>query len=117
LIGIILRPDLELRPLTQAGDRTRGMPRFIQMLAKRPAKPPRVVRKLVAFLQRRRGPRGLELARAIVEMKLLRNFAHVREKLASLEGRIVPYHVYESIRPYAQEYAALFGRDPDAKPE
>ncbi len=112
----LLRPDLESRPLSEAGDRTRGMPRFIQMLAKRPAKPPKLVRKLIAFLQRRRGPRGLEFARAIIEMKLLRNFTHVREKFPQLEERIVPYHVYGAIKPYGAEYAAVFGREPGKGP-
>jgi 3,8-divinyl protochlorophyllide a 8-vinyl-reductase (ferredoxin) len=108
----LLRPDLESRPVSEAGDRRRGMPRFIAMLAKRPGKPPKLVRQLVAFLQRRRGPRGLEFARAIIEMKLLRNFTHVREKFPQLEERIVPYHVYAAIKPYAAEYAAVFGRAP-----
>jgi coenzyme F420 hydrogenase subunit beta len=108
----LLRPDLEVRPVSAAGDRTRGMPRYIQMLAKRPAKPPKLIRQLIAFLQRHRGPRGLEFARAIIEMKLLRNYTHVREKFPQLEGRIVPYHVYQSIAPYTQEYAAVFGRAP-----
>jgi len=108
----LLRPDLEVQPVSAAGDRTRGMPRYIQMLAKRPAKPPKLIRQLIAFLQRHRGPRGLEFARAIIEMKLLRNYTHVREKFPQLEGRIVPYHVYQSIAPYTQEYAAVFGRAP-----
>lgn len=112
----ILRPDLESRPLSEAGDRTRGMPRFIQMLAKRPAKPPKPIRALIAFLQRRRGPRGLEFARAIIEMKLLRNYTHVREKFPQMEDRIVPYHVYEATKPYAAEYAAVFGQEPGAGP-
>jgi coenzyme F420 hydrogenase subunit beta len=108
----LLRPDLESRPLSEAGDRTRGMPRFIQMLASRPRKPPRLVRQLIAFLQRRRGPRGLEFARAIIEMKLLRNYTYVRDKFPQMEARIVPYHVYEAVKPYAQAYAATFGRAP-----
>jgi coenzyme F420-reducing hydrogenase beta subunit len=111
----LLRPDLESQPLTAAGDRRRGMPRFISSLAKRPTRPPWLVRQLVAFLQRRRGPKGLEFARAIIEMKLLRNFAHVQEKFSALEGRIVPYHVYEMIRPYAREYAGVFGREPEPR--
>ena len=108
----LLRPDLETRPLTSAGDRTRGMPRFIQMLAKRPAKPPKPIRALIAFLQRHRGPRGLEFARAIIEMKLLRNYTYVRDKFPQMESKIVPYHVYEATRPYHAEYAAIFGRAP-----
>ncbi|AUB85581.1 Coenzyme F420 hydrogenase/dehydrogenase, beta subunit C-terminal domain [Candidatus Thiodictyon syntrophicum] len=108
----LLRPDLESRPLSEAGDRTRGMPRFIAMLAKRPGKPPKLIRQLIAFLQRRRGPRGLEFARAIIEMKLLRNYTYVRDKFPQMEEKIVPYHVYEATRPYAAEYAATFGRAP-----
>ena len=109
----LLRPDLEARPLSAAGDRTRGMPRFIQMLARRPARPPKPVRALIAFLQRRRGPQGLEFARAIIEMKLLRNYRHVREKFPGIEARIVPYHVYEAIQPYGADYAAVFGEPPE----
>ncbi len=108
----LLRPDLESRPLSEAGDRTRGMPRFIAMLAKRPGKPPKLIRQLIAFLQRRRGPRGLEFARAIIEMKLLRNYTYVRDRFPQMEEKIVPYHVYEATRPYAAEYAATFGRAP-----
>ena len=108
----LLRPDLESRPLSESGDRTRGMPRYIQMLAKTPGKPPKLVRLLIAFLQRRRGPRGLEFARAIIEMKLLRNYSYVRDKFPQMEAKIVPYHVYEATRPYAEQYAATFGRAP-----
>ena len=108
----LLRPDLESRPVSEAGDRTRGMPRFIQMLAKRPGKPPKPVRQLIAFLQRHRGPRGLEFARAIIEMKLLRNYTYVRDKFPQMEAKIVPYHFYEATRPYAADYAATFGRAP-----
>ncbi len=108
----LLRPDLESRPLSESGDRTRGMPRHIQMLAKHPTKPPKPVRMLIAFLQRQRGPKGLEFARAIIEMKLLRNYSYVRDKFPQMEAKIVPYHVYEATRPYAEQYAATFGRAP-----
>ncbi len=113
----LLRPDLESRPLSESGDRTRGMPRYIQMLAKTPGKPPKLVRLLIAFLQRRRGPKGLEFARAIIEMKLLRNYSYVRDKFPQMEAKIVPYHLYEATRPYAAEYAATFGRAPGESTE
>jgi coenzyme F420 hydrogenase subunit beta len=106
----LVRPDLETTPLTESGDRRRGMPRFIQMLARRPGRPPKPIRALIAFLQRRRGPKGLEFARAIIEMKLLRNLTHVREKHAASEARVVPYHVYEALAPYAEDYARVLGR-------
>ncbi len=58
------------------------------------------------------GTRGLEFARAIIEMKLLRNLTHVREKFPASEDRIVPYHVYETLKPYAEPYRQVFGREP-----
>lgn len=106
----LLAPDLEFTPLTERGDRRRGMPRYIQMLAQRPGKPPALIRKLIAFLQRHRGPGGLEFARSIIEMKLLRNLSYVRDKFARFEARVTPYHVYETLQPYAQDYARTFGR-------
>jgi coenzyme F420 hydrogenase subunit beta len=107
----LIRPELETTPLTESGNRARGMPRFIEMLAKRPGKPPKPIRALIAFLQRRRGPKGLEFARAIIEMKLLRNLTHVREKHPGVAEKVVPYHVRESLAPYAQDYRRVLGRE------
>lgn len=108
-----LAPDLEFGELIERGDRCRGMPRYIQMLAQKPGKPPALIRKLIAFLQRRRGPRGLEFARSVIEMKLLRNLTYVRTHFPGHEARTVPYHVYETLKPYAQDYSTTFGRELD----
>ena len=105
-----LRPELEFRPPSSGGDRARGMPRYLQMLAKPPGKPPKPIRRLIAFLQRTRGPRGLEFARAIIEMKLFRNLEHVRGRFGRFERRIVPAHVYRTLAPYAADYEQHFGR-------
>ncbi|KAA6184576.1 coenzyme F420 hydrogenase [Thiohalocapsa marina] len=106
----LLQPELEMGQLTSGGDRNRGMPRYIGMLDQPPAKPPKPVRRLVAWLQRHRGPRGLEFARAIIEMKLLRNLHHVRSQFGRFERRIVPAHVYRSLAPYADIYRDTMGR-------
>lgn len=108
----LLRPELELGELTEGGDRTRGMPRFIERLTHPPGekRPPFLVRRLIAMLQRRRGARGLEFARAVIEMKLLRNLNYVRSKFERLEPRVVPYHVYEALDPYADVYRETFER-------
>jgi coenzyme F420 hydrogenase subunit beta len=105
-----LRPELEFRPPSSGGDRARGMPRYLQMLAKPPGKPPKPIRRLIAFLQRTRGPRGLEFARAIIEMKLFRNLEHVRGRFGRFERRIVPAHVYRALAPYAADYEQHLGR-------
>ncbi|MFD2113168.1 Coenzyme F420 hydrogenase/dehydrogenase, beta subunit C-terminal domain [Thiorhodococcus fuscus] len=108
----LLRPDLEFRELTEGGDRSRGMPKFIARLTHPPGakKPPFLIRRLVAYLQRKKGPKGLEFARAIIEMKLLRNLNYVRSKFARFESRVVPYHVYQALEPYAETYSQTFER-------
>jgi len=106
----LLRPELEMGTLSSAGDRGRGMPRYIQMLAKPAGKPPKPIRRLIAWMQRNRGPRGLEFARAIIEMKLFRNLQHVRDLFPRFEARVVPTHVFRTLGPYAEIYRAVFQR-------
>ena len=108
----MLRPELEIGELTESGDRNRGMPRYMERLSHPPGqkRPPMPIRKLVAMLQRTRGPKGLEFARAVIEMKLLRNLNYVRSKFPKFESRVVPYHVYETLEPYAELYEQTFGR-------
>lgn len=108
----MLRPELEIGELTESGDRNRGMPRYMERLSHPPGqkRPPMPIRKLVAMLQRTRGPKGLEFARAVIEMKLLRNLNYVRSKFPKFESRVVPDHVYETLAPYAELYEQTFGR-------
>jgi coenzyme F420 hydrogenase subunit beta len=65
---------------------------------------------MVAGLQRWRGPKGVEFARSVIEMKLLRNLQFVRERFPKLERRIIPAHVYRALAPYADAYEQTFGR-------
>lgn len=104
----LLRPELELGQLGQRGDRRAGVRRSIAMLARPPARPPAPLRRMIAFLMRRRGPRGLEFARSVIEMKLLRNLQHVRARFGAMERRVVPYHVYDALAPYAPAYEQAF---------
>jgi coenzyme F420 hydrogenase subunit beta len=115
----LLRDELETAALDSAGDRTRGVPRYIQMLAKPPGKPPKPVRRLIAWLQRNRGPRGLEFARAIIEMKMLRNLHHVRSRFRRFEPRIVPEYVYRTLAPYEDAHREALGEGvrPPATPQ
>ncbi|WP_296807898.1 Coenzyme F420 hydrogenase/dehydrogenase, beta subunit C-terminal domain [Thiocapsa sp.] len=108
----MLRPELEIGELTESGDRNRGMPRYMERLSHPPGqkRPPMPIRKLVAMLQRTRGPKGLEFARAVIEMKLLRNLNYVRSKFPKFESRVVPDHVYETLKPYSELYEQTFGR-------
>ncbi|MBO9315054.1 MAG: Coenzyme F420 hydrogenase/dehydrogenase, beta subunit C-terminal domain [Chloroflexus sp.] len=106
----LLRPYVEEREPISSGDRTRGMPAYIQMLGQPRKRPPWPVRQLVAFIQRRSGPKGLEFARSVIEMKLLRNLQFVRERHGRLERRIVPSYVYRALARYADVYQRTFNR-------
>jgi len=106
----LLRPYVEEREPISSGDRTRGMPAYIQMLGQPRKRPPWPVRQLVAFIQRRSGPKGLEFARSVIEMKLLRNLQFVRERHGRLEQRIVPGYVYRALARYADFYQRTFNR-------
>lgn len=107
----LLRPHVEEREPISGGDRTRGMPAYIQMLRQPRKRPPWPIRQLVAFIQRRSGPKGLEFARSVIEMKLLRNLQFVRERHGRLERRIVPGYVYRALARYADVYRREFNRD------
>jgi coenzyme F420 hydrogenase subunit beta len=98
----LLRPELEFGELPTRGDRRAGVARYARMLAKPPQRPPAPIRKLIAALMRRRGPKGLEFARSVIEMKLLRNLAYVRTRFARMERRVVPQHVYAALAQYGE---------------
>lgn len=106
----LIRPDLELGEFTQRGDRLLGVSEYVRMLKKPRGRPPMPIRKLIAWMQRNKGPRGLEFARSVIEMKLLRNLQYVRDAHARLEQRIVPGYVYRALARYGKVYEEEFGR-------
>jgi coenzyme F420-reducing hydrogenase beta subunit len=106
----LLKPYLEVREPSEQGNRRMGMREYVRMLKRPRGRPPWVVRQLVAYMQRSRGPKGLEFARSVIEMKLLRNLQFVRERHGRLEKRIVPEHVYRALAPYGDVYEEEFGR-------
>jgi coenzyme F420 hydrogenase subunit beta len=106
----VIRPSLELGAFTQRGNRLVGVSEYVRMLKKPRGRPPFPIRKLIAWMQRNKGPRGMEFARSVIEMKLLRNLQYVRDAHSRMERRIVPGHVYRALAPYAQVYEEEFGR-------
>jgi len=105
----LVEDELDLRPLTSAGRRERPVRGFLEELERaaggRPVRRlPRRPRPLVALLQRRFGPRGLEFARARVEMKSLEGIVTRRRHGARLMRRMVS--------PYAWALAARYGVAP-----
>ncbi len=58
------------------------------------------VRPIVAWLQPRIGPRGLEFARARVEMKAIETVLHLRHQAPAKMKNMIPEHVWRLVRPY-----------------
>lgn len=106
----LIRPFLTFSQLMERGNRQAGMRAYIRMLKNPPKRPPALIRTMVAGMQRWRGPKGVEFARSVIEMKLLRNLQFVRERFPKLERRIIPAHVYRALAPYADAYEQTFGR-------
>jgi len=61
------------------------------------------LRPVVGWLMPRIGPRGLEFARARVEMKAMETVLHLRRERPRRLRNMVPAHVWALIRPYGVE--------------
>lgn len=94
--------DMEFTPLTDGGDRRPSMRSYAKMMGAPKRRPPAIMRKFIAYMQRSRGPKGLEFARSAIEMKLIRNIHYIRTNAPKQEKRLVPYHVYPVLEPYAE---------------
>ncbi len=58
------------------------------------------LRTIVAWLMPRVGPRGLEFARARVEMKAVESVLHLRREMPSKMKWMIPAHVWRLVAPY-----------------
>jgi coenzyme F420 hydrogenase subunit beta len=57
-------------------------------------------RPIVAWLQPRIGPRGLEFARARVEMKAIETVLHLRRQRPAMMRNMIPRHVWALVGRY-----------------
>ncbi|WP_174842808.1 Coenzyme F420 hydrogenase/dehydrogenase, beta subunit C-terminal domain [Candidatus Oscillochloris fontis] len=106
----LIRPLLEFGTFSERGNRQIGVSEYVRMLKRPRKRPPFPIRKLIAWMQRNRGPRGMEFARSVIEMKLLRNLQYIRDAHGRLERRIIPAYVYRALAAYATVYEEEFGR-------
>jgi coenzyme F420 hydrogenase subunit beta len=74
------------------------------------------LRPLVAFLQPRIGPRGLEFARARLEMKAVETVLHLRRAFPARMKNMVPPHVWRLVAPYGLAPTADELPPADARP-
>jgi coenzyme F420 hydrogenase subunit beta len=61
---------------------------------------PAWLRPIVGWLMPRIGPRGLEFARARVEMKAVETIVHLRRERPRRLKSMVPAHVWRLVAPY-----------------
>lgn len=61
---------------------------------------PNFLRPLVGWLMPKVGPRGLEFARARVEMKAVETVIHLRREEPRRMKNMVPSHVWDLVKPY-----------------
>jgi coenzyme F420 hydrogenase subunit beta len=62
---------------------------------------PQWLRPIVGWLMPRVGPKGLEFARARVEMKAVETVIHLRREMPQRLKSMVPAHVWKLVEPYA----------------
>jgi len=61
---------------------------------------PNWLRPIVGWLMPRVGPRGLEFARARVEMKAVESVIHLRREEPKRMKSMIPQHVWSLVKPY-----------------
>lgn len=64
---------------------------------------PNWLRPIVSWLMPKIGPRGLEFARARVEMKAIETVLHLRRQYPQRVKNMVPAHVWALVKPYGIE--------------
>lgn len=106
----LLGAELDLKPLGSAGKRRAAVTGFIANTVRAagglPVRSmPDWVRPIVSWLMPRIGPRGLEFARARLEMKAAETVIHLRRAAPRRLRRMVPPHVWALLEPYGIEPA------------
>lgn len=96
---------LVTRPITDKGKREAAVRGFMANTERAAGglplrSMPDWARPIVAFLQPRIGPRGLEFARARVEMKAIETVLHLRRAFPARVKNMVPPHVWALVRRY-----------------
>lgn len=101
----LLGDEITLRPTQSAGDRRGPVQGFLANLERAEGglplrRLPRWLRPVMGWLMPRLGPRGLEFARARVEMKAIESILHLRRVAPARVKRMIPAHIWALARPY-----------------
>ena len=101
----LLGDRLTTRPLTDKGKRQGAVEGFMANTARAAGgmplrRMPDWLRPIVSFLQPRLGPRGIEFARARVEMKAVETILHLRRTHPAWIKTMIPAHVWRLVAKY-----------------
>ena len=113
----LLGDRLQTAPLTDKGKRMGAVKGFMENTARAAGgmplrRMPNWLRPLVSFLQPRIGPRGLEFARARVEMKAVETVLHLRRTHPARIKNMVPAHVWRLVAKYGLHPTDAERREP-----
>jgi coenzyme F420 hydrogenase subunit beta len=101
----LLDGRLTTAPLTDSGKRIAAVKGFMENTARAAggmplSRMPNWLRPLVSILQTRFGPKGLEFARARVEMKAVETVLHLRRAHPARMKNMIPDHVWRVAARY-----------------
>jgi len=97
--------ELQTKPLGSAGKRQGPVKGFLGNVARAAGglplrSMPNWLRPIIGWLMPRIGPRGLEFARARVEMKAVETVLHLRQHLPARMRNMIPQHIWTLVAPY-----------------
>jgi len=101
----LLGADIQLYRVGSRGNRARAVKGFVENTERAAGglplrRMPQWLRPIVSWLQPRTGPRGLEFARARLEMKAAEAILHLRRTLPKRMKYMIPSHVWDLAAPY-----------------
>ncbi len=126
LLGL-LGDDVRLQTPGSAGKRRNAVKGFMANVERAAdglplRRMPNWLRPIVGWLMPRIGPKGLEFARARVEMKAIETILHLRRRLPRRLRAMAPPHVWKlaaayGLTPDAHEIPRVASVDPELRPE
>ena len=101
----VLGSELKTQALSSAGNRHNAVKGFLKNVERAAGglplrRMPAWLRPIVNWLMPRIGPRGLEFARARVEMKAIETVIHLRREAPAKVKHMVPAHVWKLVERY-----------------
>ena len=107
-LASLLAAELVLEPVASAGNRlspVKGFMKNVELAAGGLPlqRMPNFLRGIFAWVMPRFGPRGLEFAKARIEMKAIESIIHLRNAAPHKIKNMVPHHLWKLVRTYGLE--------------